>query len=161
MEKIARDKLRLMNYIGSKHSLLAEIRGTLAAHGLAGSGGVFLDAFAGTTVVGQMAQQLGFRTISNDIQHYSYVLAQAFLVQDGPPVFSGLLPDLGVPDALAAAFLEKTRTFGYLRKEAGSWLTASTPLVRVLAWLDALPGHNGPFVDAYCEGGDAGRNYFS
>jgi adenine-specific DNA-methyltransferase len=150
-----------MNYIGSKHSLLAEIRGTLAAHGLSGAGGVFLDAFAGTTVVGQMARQLGFRTLSNDIQHYSYALQRAFLVQDGLPAFDGLLPHLGTTDAQTRAFFARTRPFGYLREEAASWLNAGTPLIRVLAWLDALPGHNGPFVDAYCEGGDAGRNYFS
>ncbi len=150
-----------MNYIGSKHSLLAEIRTLLADHGLDRRPGTFLDAFAGTTVVGQMAKSLGFATISNDIQTYSFVLQNAFLVQDGLPAFQGLLPELSLPDSALDAFLGRTRPFGFAREAAASWLRSRTPLLRVLAYLDDLPGADGPFVEAYCEGGAAGRNYFS
>ena len=37
----------------------------------------------------------------------------------------------------------------------------SRPLRRVLAYLEALPGLEGPFYQAYCEGGSAGRSYYS
>ncbi|MBM3266128.1 MAG: DNA adenine methylase [Candidatus Sericytochromatia bacterium] len=147
-----------MNYIGSKHSLLAEIRGVLAAHGLDRAGGTFLDAFAGTAVVGQLAKAMGFSTVSNDLQHYSYVLQQCFLVQDGPPAFAGLHGEIRVPDALVADYERRARRFGLLRDRD---LAGMGPLVRVLAWLDALPGRAAGFCDAYCEGGSAGRNYFS
>lgn len=150
-----------MNYIGSKHSLLAQIRQVLADHGLDRQRGTFLDAFAGTTIVGQMAKSLGFSTISNDIQTYSFVLQNAFLVQDRLPSFAGLLPEIAPPLAVVERFLGRTRPFGLARATADAWLRPDTPLVRVLAYLDALPGTDGPFVEAYCEGGAAGRNYFS
>lgn len=154
-----------MNYIGSKHSLLAQIRQLLADHGLDRRPGTFLDAFAGTTIVGQMAKSLGFATISNDIQTYSYVLQNAFLVNDGLPEFTGLLPEIRLPGTVVEEFLRHTRPFGLARDAARdaapALLSAASPLVRVLAHLDALPGTDGPFVDAYCEGGQGGRNYFS
>ncbi len=147
-----------MNYIGSKHSLLAEIRDVLATHGLDRAGGTFLDAFAGTAIVGQLAKHLGFSTVSNDLQEYSFVLQQAFLVQEGPPRFEGLQGEIGLSDAAIEDFAARTRRFGLLRDHD---LRGLCPLIRVLAWLDRLPGTEGAFSEAYCEGGSAGRNYFS
>lgn len=144
-----------MNYIGSKHSLLPAIRALLDDRGIRPPG-LFFDAFAGTTIVGQMAKRLGFSTISNDLQSYSHVLAQAFLVNNEPPRFSGL--DLGKVDV--GPFLSRTQPFGLLRAEVRLESGDYAPLVRVLAYLDDLAGQEGPFTDAYCQGGRQGRLYF-
>lgn len=148
-----------MNYIGSKHSLLPQIAGVLADHGI--TGGTFLDAFAGTTVVGQMAKRLGFSTLSNDIQHYSYVLQQAFLVNGKLPRFTALLPEIPTSDRAAGNYLAVAKRFGLFKGESSAWQTPTASLVRVLAYLNGIEGTEGPFFHAYCEGGAAGRNYFS
>lgn len=145
-----------MNYIGSKYSLLGAIRALLADRGIRPPG-TFFDAFAGTTIVGQMAKTLGFSTISNDLQAYSQVLARAFLVNNDPPRFAGL--DLSGGDS--SAFLARTSPFGVAKGAVDIRSGDFAPLVRVLAYLDGLPGTAGAFTEAYVEGGSAGRLYFS
>lgn len=65
-----------MNYIGSKLSLIDFLTQKILEFGW-GFGGkepVFADLFAGTGVVGKVFKEKGFKVISNDIQHYSYVI---------------------------------------------------------------------------------------
>ena len=76
-----------INYIGSKLSLLDEIRAMLKKHGVAG--GVFVDVFSGTSIVAQMARLEGFTVIANDWQAYSRVMQEAFLKTQGYPAFAG------------------------------------------------------------------------
>jgi adenine-specific DNA-methyltransferase len=142
-----------MNYIGSKLSLLDEIRAMLARQGV--TGGTFCDLFSGTTVVAQMARQAGFQVIANDLQAYSVVMQRAFLETDGYPAFTRLRRALKAIESQDA---------GIHRAGFGLGATPgaeSVPLRRVLAYLEALPGQVGPFYEAYCEGGAAGRSYFS
>lgn len=145
--------MRIMNYIGSKFSLLDEIRAMLRRQGVAG--GTFCDLFSGTTVVAQMARQAGFSVIANDLQAYSLVMQKAFLETDGYPSFARLRGAHRAIDGLDA---------GIARNGFGLGATPgaeSVPLRRVLAHLERLAPVAGPFYETYCEGGDAGRNYFS
>ncbi len=67
-----------MNYIGSKLSLIDFlVSGIEQVSGI--SNGVFADLFAGTGIVGSTFKKKGFDIISNDIQHYSYVLNKHFI----------------------------------------------------------------------------------
>lgn len=145
-------EVRAINYIGSKLSLLAEIRGMLRAHGIAG--GIFLDVFSGTSIVAQMARLEGFTVLANDWQAYSFVLQRAFLEADGYPAFARLLA--AEPTILDAPADRPRPSFGLAPAS-----TDVGPLARVLAYLEDLPPREGPFFHAYCEGGDAGRTYFS
>ncbi|HEY9722971.1 MAG TPA: DNA adenine methylase, partial [Oscillatoriaceae cyanobacterium] len=142
-----------MNYIGSKFSLLGEIRAMLARHGVAS--GRFCDLFSGTSVVAQMARLAGFQVLANDLQHYSYVMQKAFLEFDGYPDFARLRR---MVPAIARCDDGGDRPLFGLGAAPGA---EAGPLNQVLAYLEALPPEAGPFYHAYCEGGDAGRNYFA
>lgn len=142
-----------MNYIGSKLSLLSEIRARLACHGV--RGGTFCDLFSGTAVVAQMARQDGFEVIANDLQAYSYAMQVCFLETRGYPAFARLV----------AAEPEIAEQPADITRPSFGLGPAPTPdaghLARVLAYLEALPPREGPFYHAYCEGGSAGRAYFA
>jgi adenine-specific DNA-methyltransferase len=142
-----------MNYIGSKFSLLGEIQAMLARQGA--TGGSFCDLFSGTAIVAQMARQSGYRVIANDVQAYSHVMQQAFLETSGYPAFARLREAVGAIDRADA---DAPRASFGLGPTPGA---TAAPLRRVLAHLEGLPPVAGAFFDAYCEGGAAGRNYFS
>lgn len=142
-----------MNYIGSKLSLLDEIRAMLQRQGV--TGGTFCDLFSGTSVVAQMARQSGFQVIANDMQAYSVVMQKAFLETEGYPEFAPLRRAVKAIDRCDA---EVARAGFGLGAMPGA---ESAPLRRVLAHLESLPGLEGPFFHRYCEGGEAGRTYFS
>lgn len=142
-----------MNYIGSKYSLLGELRAMLGRHGIAG--GRFCDLFSGTSVVAQMARASGFQVLANDLQHYSYVMQKAFLELDGYPDYGRLFEQL---PAAARAHDDGARALFGLGSAPGA---EAEPLRRVFAYLESLPPEGGAFYEAYCEGGDAGRNYFA
>ena len=78
-----------MRYIGSKENLLDFIAGVAAERGI--TRGTFCDLFTGTTCVARHFKAHGFRIISNDIQHYSYVLQRAYIGLNDPPGFETLL----------------------------------------------------------------------
>jgi adenine-specific DNA-methyltransferase len=147
-----------LNYIGSKWSLLPFITRTLATHEV--REGVFLDLFAGTTAVGQLAKRLGFQVVSNDWQYYSYVLGSAYIKTTAYPDFAGLkyyypqIFNIPVPKQSRLPF-SATDTHD----------DGSTALQQVLAWLNALPGEAGLIYRHYCLGGTRGgefeRQYFS
>ncbi len=65
-----------MNYIGSKNSLLDFLTNTIeeVTATTKGENVVFADLFAGTGIVGATFKKKGYTVISNDIQHYSYVV---------------------------------------------------------------------------------------
>jgi adenine-specific DNA-methyltransferase len=143
-----------MNYIGSKFSLLSEIRWMLQEQGT--EGGTFCDLFSGTTVVAQMARQDGFTVIANDLQAYSYAMQMTFLGTKSYPQFGEL--HLNVPGLLEEQDPVQTRASFGLGPEPG---IEALSLRRVLHHLEKLPPREGRFFHAYCEGGDAGRNYFA
>ena len=71
----------VMNYIGSKQSLLDFLETTIEEFTgyKEGDSFVFGDLFAGTGVVGQRYKKKGHSVISNDIQYYSYVLNKHYI----------------------------------------------------------------------------------
>lgn len=156
-----------MNYIGSKLSLLPEIRSMLVEQDIHG---VFCDLFSGSTIVAQMAKEMGFRVITNDLQTYSLVFQRAFIENNGYPSFARLLK--AVPEIKRREITvegrtlwvdgapQKLQTFGW-GQLVPAFLEQGLPLLKVLASLDRLPPQEGRFFHAYCEGGDAGRTYFS
>jgi adenine-specific DNA-methyltransferase len=127
----------------------------LADHGVVP--GTFCDMFSGTSVVAQMARLDGHTVVANDWQAYSRVLQEAFLLSQGYPGFARLL---AAEPAIALAPGDRPRAGLGLAEDPG--LRPDTlPLRRVLAHLEDLPPEEGRFFHAYCEGGSAGRGYFS
>lgn len=75
-----------MNYIGSKYSLLDFLLETIydITGYKKGEHFVFGDLFSGTGVVGAKFKENGCTVISNDTQHYSYVLAKHYIENNSP-----------------------------------------------------------------------------
>ncbi len=69
-----------MNYIGSKLSLKSFIREKISeVSKLDKEDKVFGDLSAGTGVIGSEFKKMGYKVISNDIQHYSYILNKHYI----------------------------------------------------------------------------------
>ncbi len=70
-----------MNYIGSKLSLIKFIKKVVedVTGYVEGDDYIFADIFAGTGIVGATFKDSGCSVISNDIQHYSYVLNKHYI----------------------------------------------------------------------------------
>ena len=74
-----------MNYIGSKLSLRPFIKEKiLEVSRLDKEDKVFGDLFAGTGVIGNEFKKMGYKVISNDIQHYSYILNKHYIENNYP-----------------------------------------------------------------------------
>ena len=74
-----------MNYIGSKLSLKPFIKEKiLEVSRLDKEEKVFGDLFAGTGVIGNEFKKMGYKVISNDIQHYSYILNKHYIENNYP-----------------------------------------------------------------------------
>ncbi len=83
-----------MNYIGSKHSLLAFLEDCIRqVCGENLQGKIFADVFAGTGVVAAAYKQKGCQVIANDNQYFSYVLNRHYM-ENYPEMDSGFLPEL-------------------------------------------------------------------
>lgn len=78
-----------MRYIGSKKTLLTEIKKMVDKH-TNGSEEIFLDLFAGTNSVGNYFKQF-YTVYSNDILFFSYVNAKATIENNLKPSFSKLV----------------------------------------------------------------------
>lgn len=146
-----------MNYIGSKYSLLVEIAQILDDHAVSGEG-TALDLFAGTGAVAQLLKSRGHVVYANDWQYYAYVTNVALIGLNDYPEFSTLFRDDFWSKAIAAVPLADVRAFSIHQRGVP---VGAHPCAQVLSYLNALPGHFGPFFDGYCEGGRAGRMYFS
>lgn len=69
-----------MNYIGSKHKLSSFLKKSIVdAVGEDLSNLVFCDLFAGTGIVGRTFKPLVKQIITNDVEHYSYVLNRNYI----------------------------------------------------------------------------------
>ncbi|HOP80299.1 MAG TPA: DNA adenine methylase [Armatimonadota bacterium] len=147
-----------MNYIGSKYSLLPDIQRVLDNAGVPKSG-TALDLFAGTGIVAQYLKVRGHITYANDWQHYSYLTCVAYLEHNGLPEFAMLLDDAGWSSRIYNA--ELLRGFPTCSVGPATPIPEECPAARVLSYLSQIPGTPGPFYQAYCEGGSAGRQYFS
>lgn len=79
---------QLIPYIGNKRKLLP-----LIVRGLQHTGckdGLFVDLFAGSTVVARMAKSLGYRVLANDWEPYAYEIARGTVAVNQGPSFSQL-----------------------------------------------------------------------
>lgn len=84
-----------MNYIGSKLSLIDFIKESIkeTVGYKNGKDLIFSDLFAGTGVVGASFKKEGFFVISNDIQHYSYILNK-YLIENNSEINFELIENL-------------------------------------------------------------------
>ena len=82
----------VLNYIGSKFSLLRFLDYVIFKELSSDfkKGMVFGDLFAGTGIVGTYFKTKNFKIISNDIQYYSYVINNKFLLVNENLSFNGL-----------------------------------------------------------------------
>jgi len=78
---------QLIPYIGNKRKLLPLIYRGLAH---TGSGGTFVDLFAGSTVVARFAKTLGYRVLANDWEPYAYEIAAGTVALNAVPPFARL-----------------------------------------------------------------------
>lgn len=101
-----------MNYIGSKYSLINFIVDTITnvVTDKLDKDLTFADLFAGTGVVGSIFKQKGCRVISNDIQHYSYVINK-HLIENRPPIDAEKLDYLNCLDGVEG-FIYKNYCMG-------------------------------------------------
>ena len=90
-----------MNYIGSKFSLLDFLQETIYAVTAykKGDNFIFGDLFSGTGIVGAKFKENGCTVISNDIQHYSYVLAKHY-IENNSPIDTSMLEYLNDLDGI-------------------------------------------------------------
>ncbi|MEB3198120.1 MAG: DNA adenine methylase [Candidatus Sericytochromatia bacterium] len=159
-----------MNYIGSKFKLLGEIEAILGRHQVRRDQ-TFCDVFSGTSIVAQWAKQQGFQVISNDMQGYSYALQMAFVATNAWPDFAKLrrhepviaqgLEALRAAHASGPEAVQVGPTFGLASGNPSDLPREALPLLAVLRFLERLPPSKGRFFEQYCEGGEAGRQYFS
>lgn len=83
-----------MNYIGSKLKLSAFLTTTITDTVGRLDDKVFCDIFAGTGIVGRVFKPLVKSVISNDIEHYSYVLNRNYIGNYTPFDFRHLVDEL-------------------------------------------------------------------
>ena len=69
-----------MNYIGSKFSLLDFIENSITSVNSSLNDKIFCDIFAGTCAVGRHFKTKVKQVIANDLEFYSFVLAQNYIV---------------------------------------------------------------------------------
>ncbi|MBI5267045.1 MAG: DNA adenine methylase [candidate division Zixibacteria bacterium] len=80
---------QLIPYIGNKRKLLPLI-GRAIKHSPRTSGGVFVDLFAGSSVVSRYAKSRGMRVIANDWEPYARVINSCYITTNGEPRFAKL-----------------------------------------------------------------------
>ena len=79
-------------YIGNKKNILNGIEEFLKSKGV--EAGVLIDAFSGTTNVGQVFKQRGFSVVSNDVNDFSYILGKVYIENNTFPRFSAILEQI-------------------------------------------------------------------
>lgn len=79
-------------YIGNKKSILEGIEKFLLRKGI--KSGIIIDAFSGTTNVGQYFKQRGYSVISNDINDFSYVFGKVYLQNNEFPQYTNIIKEI-------------------------------------------------------------------
>lgn len=130
-----------MRYIGNKENLIEVIYQTLCEHHIVGES--FFDVFSGTANVGKFFKKQGYQIFASDLMYYSYVLQQAYLVNNDEPTFKDLLSTL------------QTDSTGLF----------STPLQQILEYLNQVPIQKGFIYQNYTPDGtlnlDIPRMYYT
>lgn len=110
-----------MRFIGNKLNLLPFIREVANKENI--NPGTLCDIFTGTTNVARFFKRKGFKIISNDLLHFSYVFQQAYIKNNEYPSFSLLIRALEIPEYRESLFgSEKEnliRAINYLNKLKG------------------------------------------
>jgi len=127
----------LVNYIGSKYSLLGFLQEGIETTLNGSKGGTFLDIFAGTGTVGRHFKERGYRVVANDIQYYAFCINRALIGINRPPKFASLLQIIRPP---------KVDLF-------------DDPIDTVLSYLNSLNGTEGFVFRNYCPGGTKDSDY--
>lgn len=86
-----------MRYIGSKRNLLSEIKEMIDHHAF-GDEEVFLDLFAGTSVVSQYFKPY-YTIYTNDILYFSYIKSKA-LIENNDSINFQRLAEIGIKDPI-------------------------------------------------------------
>lgn len=79
---------RLIPYIGNKRKLLPLIDAAIKGTGI--ERGVFVDLFAGSSVVARLAKLRGFRVFANDWEPYAAYINHCYIVCNRMPAFAAL-----------------------------------------------------------------------
>ncbi|MDR1452680.1 MAG: DNA adenine methylase [Candidatus Margulisbacteria bacterium] len=87
-----------MRFIGNKENLLDKIYQVMNENSVKGKS--FFDFFAGTTSVGRYFKKLNYQIFSSDLLYFSYVLQQAYIVNNKEVEFKKLLPTLDIKSGL-------------------------------------------------------------
>ena len=81
-----------MRFIGNKENLLDKIYQILQERKIQGNS--FFDFFAGTTSVSRYFKKLNYQIYSSDLLYFSFVLQQAYIVNNEELKFENLLKKL-------------------------------------------------------------------
>jgi adenine-specific DNA-methyltransferase len=79
-----------MRFIGNKENLVEKIYQELLKLNIVGES--FFDFFSGTSNVSKYFKKLNYTIISSDLMYFSYVLQQAYIVNNKIPTFKKLIP---------------------------------------------------------------------
>lgn len=149
-------------YIGSKQQIIVPLLQEIAKH--AEPGDHVVDIFSGGLTVALAIKRAGYRVTSNDINLFSAVLADAYLlptevpgVELGPLLGDGAPVLLDTADSTLDALVGDN---GYTALVEPSVRAASRPIAALTEWLNVLSWDDLPsrerrhhFFDTYCEGG--------
>ncbi len=124
-----------MRFIGNKEKLLDGIYETVIDLGI--KDGVFCDFFSGTSNVGRHFKEKGYTIVSSDLLYFSYVLQKAYIENNIDVEFRELLKNVSTNQA---------KLF-------------STPLEKVLAYLNNLKGIEGFIYKNYTEDGTRDKTF--
>jgi|SRR3989344_3233046 len=103
-----------MRFIGNKENIVDKIYHVIESRNIKGDS--FFDFFAGTASVGKYFKKLGYQIFSSDLLYFSYVLQQAYIVNNSQPNFKKLLDKI----------------------ELNSSRLLSTPLLSVIEYLNQI-----------------------
>ena len=101
-------------YIGNKKSILEGIESFL--HDKKIQNGLIIDAFSGTTNVGQYFKQRGFSIICNDINDFSYILGKVYIENNSFPCFEKALEHIHTEGFVSTVEYQE-RSLQYIRRK--------------------------------------------
>lgn len=154
----------ISRYLGNKQSIMPDLLEVIGRY--AGPGDHVADVFSGSLSVSLGLKRAGYRVTSNDINLFSSILAQAYLVPDEPP--SPAVADLlGGSSAISSTRNEAAKTIGSLLGVEGftflgeeNWRTRFEDFLCLLHHLENVTYEGLPqgyrrtdFFDAYSEEG--------
>lgn len=129
-----------MRFIGCKENLLEFIETFIKEKDIKGN--TFCDLFAGTASVAKHFKKLGYKIISSDILHFSYVLQKVYIEQNEYPKFSKLLKHLNINPVEETLFT-----------------TDSQNAKEIIKYLNNLNGTESFIYKNYCPEGTSNQAY--